>query len=166
MTAEAQFPPNDPSVFDIRTLDDEIRADRQCTELLKGFAAALVADSDLTPIEAGRLAHGADPFLRDFMIADRRENLFRPRPGRVRQFAGHFYIVTTLEPNRTELAGMLAGIETFYRYCLDHALVDEAIVATISAECRDLDAYAARIESFWNLAGDGFLAWRAEIPLD
>jgi len=166
MTAENHTPPLDPSDFDIATLDDEIRADRQCTELLKGFAAALVANHGLTPIEAGRLAHGADPFLRDFMIADRRENLFRPRSGRVRQYAGHFYIVSSLEPNRAELIGLLAGIEAFYGYCREHALVEDATVALISAECRDIESYAARIESFWNLEGDGFLAWRAEIPLD
>lgn len=152
--------------FNIATLDDEIRADRQCTELLKTFAASLVQKQQLTPLEAGQLAHGADPFLRDFLIANRRENLFAPAPGRVRQFAGHFYIVNNMEPNRPELAAMLAGIKAFYRYCQDQGWIDAAQTEALAAECDALDDYAARIESFWNLEGDGFIAWRQEIPLD
>lgn len=152
--------------FDINSLEDEIQADRQCTELLKNFAAYQVNNHELPPIEAGKLAHGADPFLRDFMIAKCRENLFRPRKGRVRQFAGHFYIVNNMEPNRVELVGMLEGIEAFYRYCLKLKVIDAAVAEMISEECARIDQYAARIESFWDLEGDGFITWREEIPLD
>ncbi|PLY04926.1 MAG: hypothetical protein C0624_05025 [Desulfuromonas sp.] len=155
-----------PDDFRIDTLDDEIRADRQCTELLKGFAASMVQDHQLPPLEAGQLAHGADPFLRDYLIANRRENLFQPSPGRVRQFAGHFYIVNNMEPNRRELASMLAGIEAFYRYCLEQGWVNAALIETITEECAAIDDYAARIESFWDLKDDGFIAWRQEIPID
>ena len=155
-----------PGDFDITCLDDEIRADRLCTELLKQFAASLVTEQQLTPLEAGQLAHGADPFLRDFMIANRRENLFQPAPGRVRQFAGHFYIINNMEPNRKELAAMLDGIAAFYRYAVSQNWFSADLLPTLEKECADLDSYSTRIENFWNLQGDGFIAWRAEIPLD
>jgi len=165
MTNDTPFPFT-AADFEVETLEDEIRADRQCTELLKDFAATLVRKHGLPPRDAGALAHGADPFLRDFLIADRRENLFRPRPGRVRQYAGHFYIVSTLEPNRAELATILAGIEAFYRHCAECAAVSEQVAAGIAEECAEIELYAERIESFWALEGDGFLAWRDVIPLD
>jgi len=166
MNDQPAIRPIDPGDFDIVTLDDEIRADRQCTELLKQFAASLVAQQQLTPLESGRLAHGADPFLRDFIIANRRENLFRLPAGRVRQFAGHFYIVNNLEPNRKELATMLDGIAAFYRYAVANGWCSPELLPIIESECAALDTYAARIESFWSLEGDGFLAWRKEIPID
>ena len=155
----------DPALFTIASLDDEIRADRQCTELLKTFAAKLVADHAMDPRDAGRLAHGADPFLRDFLIADRRESPFAPAPGRVRQYAGHFYIVHALEPNRSELADMLAGIAAFYRFSHEQGWCSDATLRAVEQECTGLDAYARRIENFWELEGDGFLAWRDELPI-
>ena len=166
MSQSEQTSTIDPNTFTIETLDDEIAADRQCTELLRTFAASMVRDHDAEPVEAGRLAHGADPFLRDFMIADRRENLFSPAPGRIRQYAGHFYIIHALEPNRRELAGMLEGIEAFYRFARELGLVTEATFGNVSRECADIDEYARRIEAFLDLEGDGFFSWRDAIPLD
>ena len=45
--------------FDVATLEDEIRADRLCTDLLRDFAAAQVRDHGLPPRDAGLLAHDA-----------------------------------------------------------------------------------------------------------
>lgn len=150
--------------FNISSLDDEIRVDALCGRLLQTFCHDLVAAGE-EPLHAGQLARGADYFLRDFVIADRRDNLFRLDPLRVRQFAGHWYIIRNLEPNIAELREMLTGVETFYRYCARHGKVTTSTAEAIALACHDLDYYAARIETFWAISGDGFSAWVRECPL-
>jgi hypothetical protein len=151
--------------FDIRGLQDEARADELCGRLLRVFARALVEEEHLPPEEAGALAHGADYFLREFVIPDRRENLFALRPGRVRQFAGNWYIVRNLEPNLAELSGILRGVEAFYVFCRRIGRVGDELVESVRRECADLDFYRRRIESFWAIEGDGFEAWERQCSL-
>ncbi len=103
--------------FDIDDLQDEIRVDELCGRLLRFFYLDLMEREAMSSAEAGALAHGADYFLREFIIPDRRENIFELRPGRVRQFAGTWYIIRNMEPNMAELTGILNGVEAFYRYC-------------------------------------------------
>lgn len=150
--------------FNIICLDDEIRVDGLCGRLLQTFCRDLVNAGE-EPLRAGQLARGADYFLRDFVIADRRDNLFRLDPLRVRQFAGHWYIIRNLEPNIAELREMLTGVEAFYRYCAHHGKVTPLTAEAIAQACHDLDYYAARIETFWAISGDGFSAWEKECPL-
>jgi hypothetical protein len=147
------------AAFDCTCLEDEMRADRLCLDLLRQFAVAAAADGGVDPVAAGALARGADYFLRDFVIADRRDNLLRLPPGRVRQFAGNWYIVRNLEPNLVELSGILKGVAGFYRYLAARGLVSAATAARVGKECADLPYYRERIESFWAIAGDGYLAW-------
>lgn len=150
--------------FSIACLDDEIRVDALCGRMLQTFCRDLVAAGE-EPLRAGQLARGADYFLRDFVIADRRDNLFYLEPDRVRQFAGHWYIIRNLEPNIAELKEMLAGVEVFYRYCADHGKVTRGCADAIAAACHDLDYYAERIEAFWAITDDGFVAWQNGCPL-
>jgi len=151
--------------FEIRTLQDEIRADALCQQLLQRFCRELVEGGQLSPQEAGTLAHGADYFLREFVIPDRRENIFELRPGRVRQFAGNWYIVHNLEPNLTELQDFLEGIAAFYAFCCKIGKVDEELAETVRGECAQLDYYRQRIDAFWAIEGDGYLAWERECTL-
>lgn len=151
--------------FDIAGLEDEIQVDHRCRDLLKAFCLDLVEGLGLAPEAAGALAGGADYFLREFVIPDRRENLFQLRPGRVRQFAGNWYIVRTLEPNMAELGAILRGVDAFYDYCLRQGQVAEALREQVRAETADLSYYAERIRSFWAIAGDGFSAWDQACPL-
>ncbi len=150
--------------FDIHSLEDEIRVDEQCTRFLRLFHQDLMARG-LDPVEAGALAHGADYFLREFIIPDRRENIFALRPGRVRQFAGNWYIIKTLEPNMTELEGILQGILAFYEYCRRLDRVTEELLRAVREECGDLDYYRRRIESFWAIREDGYFSWERECSL-
>lgn len=149
-----------PVNFDITTLEDEIRADQLCSDLLRAFARNLAEEEALEPARAGALAHGADYYLREFIIADRRENIYAPKPGRVRQFAGNWYIVKTLEPNLVELSGILEGVVAFYHFCLKNNRISSQTLESIQAECAELAYYAQRIEDFWNITGDGYSAWR------
>ncbi len=143
--------------FDIATLEDEIRVDVLCSRLLQTFCRDLVAAGE-EPLRAGQLARGADYFLREFIIADRHDNLFRLDPLRVRQFAGHWYIIRNLEPNVAELRDLLAGVAEFYRYCADHGKVTRSCADTVAVACQNLDYYAGRIEDFWAIVDDGFAA--------
>lgn len=154
----------DPARFDIGSLSDEVRADQACVVLLQAFRDQLLAEG-VDPLQAGSLAHGADYFLREFIIGDRRENLLRLAPGRVRQFGGHWYIVRTVEPNRAELAAILAGVERFYAFLVGCGRVSLALHESVAAECRELEFYLRRIETFWAIEGDGFDAWRDLCPL-
>lgn len=151
--------------FDIQSLDDEIRVDALCQELLKLFYCDQVERQALTPETASALAYGADYFLREFVIPDRLENLFALRPGRVRQFAGNWYIVRTLEPNMVELRSILSGIDAFYDFCLHQGRVDAVLREQVRKETADLTFYEARIQAFWEISGDGFLAWDRACPL-
>lgn len=156
----------DKSAFHVGSLDDEIRVDRLCVDLIRHLYQHLTHEDGLEPERAGELCHGADYFLREFIIADRNDNLFHIGAERVRQFAGHWYIVRNLEPNRAELAGILAGIAACYRFLTRQGLIPQAACAEIVAACDELDNYDARIESFWAIGDGGYDAWRAACPLD
>jgi hypothetical protein len=154
-----------PELFDIHDLNDEIRADQACVQLLKIFCRSLIEDLQLAPLAAGALAHGADYFLREFVIADRRENIFTLAQGRVRQFAGNWYIVKNLEPNMAELETILRGIAVFYTYCGKTGRVMPEMVAQVERECSQLDFYRERIDTFWAIEGDGYQRWEGQCSL-
>lgn len=153
-----------PEDFAARTLDDEIRVDELCSRLLLAIRDRLTA-SGHPPLDAGELCRGADYFLRDFIIAECRDNPLRLPPERVRQFAGHWYIVRTLEPNIAELAALLAGIAACYRVLGDLRLIAPEAAAAIAAACAETGYYQQRIEEFWAIEGDGFDRWRSACPL-
>lgn len=151
--------------FEVRNLEDEIRVDGLCRRLLQEFHRDLLQRMELPAAEAGALAHGADYFLREFVIPDRRENIFILSPGRVRQFAGNWYIVRNLEPNIAELTGILQGVAAFYDFCHQSGMVSDDLVAAVRAECSELDFYRRRIETFWAIEGDGYRGWEEECTL-
>jgi hypothetical protein len=151
--------------FEIHNLQDEIRADQLCQRLLQLFRSDLEEKDRLSPAQAGALAHGADYFLREFVIPDRRENIFALRPGRVCQFAGNWYIVRNLEPNMAELKNILQGIASFYAWCFKVGKVSAELAETVRKECQLLDFYRQRIEDFWAIEGDGYSAWERECTL-
>jgi len=153
-----------PETFRIVNLDDEIRVDRHCTCLLKSLYADLSGRSGLAPEDAGRHCHGADYFLRDFIVANRRQNLLQVTSLQVRQFAAHWYIVNNLEPNLTELSDLLQGTATFYRYCAELQLLTTEAAEAIGRACEELASYQARIESFHAITGDGFRSWEQDCP--
>jgi len=156
----------DKSAFHIGSLDDEIRVDKLCADLLKHLLQHLTKEDGLEAERAGELCHGADYFLREFIIGDRQANLFLVGADQVRQFAGHWYIIRTLEPNRAELAGILDGVAACYTFLNEQELVPDQKVSEITEACNNLDYYVARIESFWAIENGGFDEWRAGCPLD
>ncbi len=150
--------------FTPRTMEDDLRVDLQCKHLLQHFYNRLQADG-LSPEEATELANGADYFIRDFVVDIKGFNLFDEKTGIVRQFAGNWYIVNTVEPDIRQLAGHLRGVKAFYRYLRDRELISAGYLENIERECDDLSFYEQRIESFWAISGDGYLAWERECSL-
>ena len=150
--------------FRLGTLDDELRVDGLCKELLGRFYSQLLKDG-VSPAKATMLANGADHFLRDFVVSIKQRNLFDDQAGLVRQFAGNWYIMNTLEPNIGELSGHLAGIRSFYRFLRSHELISAEYLDQIERACDDEKYYASRIDSFWEIKGDGYLAWERECTL-
>lgn len=150
--------------FDINSLDDEIRADTLCQDLLKEFYLDLVGKG-LSDDEASELAKSADYYLRDFVISAKQRNIFDERAGVVRQFAGNWYIVNTIDPDMDVLSGHLEGIRHFYRFAHDLKLISQIFLKLMEKECDDTNFYAARIASFWDINGDGFLAWEKKCTL-
>jgi len=151
--------------FSIKNLDDEIQADRLCVEFLTAFHKHLLDDQGLDPLLAGSRARGADYFLRDFVIADRRENIFRIAADRVRQFGGNWYIISNMEPNLKELGDILAGVAAFYVYCASLELVTQELSDEITAHCLALPWYQERIDAFHDIKDDGFIRWNEECPV-
>lgn len=152
--------------FTMTSLDDEIRVDAACVDLLRQLFQELIATHGLEPGRAGELCHGADYFLREFVIADRKDNLCAIDPLRLRQFAGHWYIIRAMEPNLQELQNILAGTALFYRFLADRGLIDAAVATEIEAGCADTAWFRQRIEDFWAIEGDGYAAWRQACPLE
>ncbi len=151
--------------YSIESLDDEIRVDQLCSKLLRRFHQSLLQSRNTNPLRAGAQAAGVDFFLRNFMIDNRRTNIFQVNADLVRAFAGNWYIVNTLEPNREELSDILAGIESFYSFSCEKRLIDKTLATQVGQSCAQLDYYLRRIDSFHSLAGDGFAAWCEECPL-
>jgi len=154
------------NAFNIVSLHDEIQVDKRCVNLLRHFNQYLTCHKALSPEQAGELCRGADYFLRDFMIADRRDNLFCISAERVRQFAGHWYIIRTPEPNLTELKKILKGTALFYRFLTEQNLIDQQVAQDIAQQCDATDYYQHRINDFWTIEGHGFDAWRQACPLE
>jgi hypothetical protein len=150
--------------FQLRSLGDELRVDRLCQVLLRRYYEQLLQDG-MAPEEATRWASGADYYLRDFVVDNRRMSVFDERPGVVRRFAGNWYIVNTIEPRLPELMATLQGVAGFYRFLQAHGLISAAYLTQVEAECGDNDYYAGRIASFWAITGDGYLAWERECGL-
>ena len=154
----------DKNDFDIETLEDELRVDGLCQGLLRSFYEGRLA-AGLTPRDATLLANSADFFLRDFVVDRMRANPFDERPGLVRQFAGNWYIVTTLEPNVDELARHLAGIRAFYHFLHSEGLISSDYLQAVETECEALPWFSDRIESFWSITEDGYQNWEQECSL-
>lgn len=146
------------------TLEDEVRVDKLCSELLHRFYCES-QEAGLTPEQATAIAGAADYFIRDFVVSIKGRSIFEERPGIVRQFAGNWYIVNTMEPLSSEIEGYLAGIREFYRFLYGHQLISLKFLQAIEAECNELDYYADRIESFWDIKGDGYGPWEQECTL-
>lgn len=152
--------------FDIVTLDDEIRVETRCSELLKTFFRELQETAEIEAQEASTMAYSVNYFLSDFVISDRKLNPFKINAKTVKQFGGHWYIVKTLEPNMKELALLLAGVDAFYKYCSEVEVLSHSTYTEIHGACSDLDFFKNRIESFWDIKGDGYNAWKNECSLD
>lgn len=150
--------------FDITSDEDEIRVDGICRELLREFHGYLL-ERGTPPLEAGSLAHGADYYLRDFLVACLRDNLLDERPGKVRRFAATWYIISTLEPNGEELVGYLKGVREFYRFLYALGGISALCLQQAELECGDMPYYEERIESFLAITGDGYSTWAKECPL-
>jgi len=152
------------SDFQIGTLEDELRVDGLCRELLMTFYQERIA-SGLTEHEATLLASSADHYLRDYLIGVRQLNLLDSEPDVVRQFAGNWYIVNTMEPVIEEIALHLNGIRELYRFLSSIEAITPEFFTAIEKDCTDLPYYQARIDSFWEIQGDGYLAWERECTL-
>ncbi len=151
--------------YNISTLEEEIRVDNLCNDFVKHFYLDLVEQLGLAPEEASRLCYGVSYFLKEFIIGDRRENLFELPAKRIRQFAGNWYIIKNMEPNLPELLGMLEGVQAFYEYSHRVDMVSEVFVQQVTSLCADLPFYKERIEDFLAIEGDGYFAWDAACPL-
>ncbi len=146
------------------TLDDEVRVDKLVSDLLHRFYEEIQL-TGMSPEQATALAGAADYFTRDFVVSIKQRSIFDERAGIVRQFAGNWYIVNTMEPLISEIEGYLAGVREFYRFLYGHQLISLKFLQAIEAECSELDYYAGRIESFWDIVGDGYLIWEKECTL-
>jgi hypothetical protein len=152
------------SDFDIATLEDELRVDALCRELLLAFYSERQA-AGLDEHAATLLANSADYFIRDYLIGVRQLNILEIAAGEVRKFAGNWYIVNNLEPDMGELAAHLRGISAFYFFLAANQAITADTLAEIEKECLDSDYYRQRIDSFWDIKGDGYYAWADECPL-
>lgn len=152
------------SDFEIGTLEDELRVDGLCRDLLMTFYHERIA-AGLDENEATLLANSADHYLRDYLIGVRQLNLLDSDPDAVRKFAGNWYIVNTMEPVIEEIATHLNGIQEFYHFLFRHGAVNADFIEEIDKDCADLDFYKSRIDSFWAISDDGYYDWERECSL-
>jgi len=152
------------SDFQIGTLEDELRVDGLCRELLMTFYHERIA-AGVNENDATLLANSADHYLRDYLIGVRQLNLLESDPDVVRKFAGNWYIVNTMEPVIEEIATHLNGIREFYRFLGSVDAVDAEFLRAVEQDCADITYYQSRIDSFWDISGDGYLEWERECSL-
>jgi hypothetical protein len=150
--------------FSIVTQDDYLRVDNLCKGLLLSFYEHLL-ETGLPPEEATTLANGADYFVRDFLVDCKGYNLFDEWPGIVKQFAGNWYIVNTIEPDIQQLSRHLQGVRAFYGWLCEQKLISIGYLMLLEKECGILSYYEARIEDFWKIEGDGFMEWERKCTL-
>jgi len=155
----------DRNNYNIDSLEDEIRADALCDRLLKECYLHLVDHHQLSAEEASRLCYGVSYFLREYIIPDRRANLFDITALQIRQFAGNWYIIKNMEPNLAELAAVLEGVFAFYDFLLNRKLIPAEVEQEVRKSCADLDYYRERIDSFYAIENDGYFSWDAACPL-
>jgi hypothetical protein len=155
----------DPEKYAIKSFDDELRVDKLCKELLKQYHHYLLNNKGIHPLKAGSHASGADYFLRDFMIDNRRTNITAISPDLIHSFAGNWYIINTLEPNLEELSTILLGINHFYRFCAEKNIIPTELADSIQHACSRTQYYRERIESFHTITGDGYMTWNNSCPL-
>jgi hypothetical protein len=152
------------SDFAIATIEDEVRVEGLCRDLLMAFYRELQAEGG-DPEVATELARSADYFVRDFVVGFKQWHLFDESRSPVRPFAGNWYIVNTLEPTSGELAKHLAGILAFYRFLARHELISVTFLERVEAECNDHPFYEERIRCFWEITGDGYYEWERNCPV-
>jgi hypothetical protein len=151
----------DKDAFRITNDDDEVRVDGLCRDLLREFHGNLL-ERGTDPLEAGCHAHGADYFLRDFVVSARRCSPFDETPGLVRRFAATWYIISSLEPTIGELGGLLRGVREFFRFLHAGGLISGEYWSDVERECVDIPYYEQRIKSFQEICGDEYYAWERE----
>ena len=152
------------SDFNLTTLEDELRVDGLCRELLMAFYHEKAA-SGMSEHDATQLANSADYFVRDYLVGTRQMNLLETEGKEVRRFAGNWYIINTLEPDITELSVHLKGICEFFRFLAEKENISYEAFAGIECNCASLEFYRSRIESFWDIQGDGYYEWEAGCSL-
>jgi len=152
------------SDFEIVTLEDELRVDALCRELLLTFYHDRIG-AGMDEHEATLLANSADYFIRDYLIGARQLNILETAGGDVRRFAGNWYIVNTLEPDGDELDVHLRGICEFYRFLAEQQAITAAAFRAIESDCQEIAYYRQRIDSFWAIQGDGYFGWEEECSL-
>lgn len=152
------------SDFDIATLEDELRVDALCRELLLAFYHERIA-AGMDEHAATLLANSADYFVRDYLIGARQMNVLETAGGDVRRFAGNWYIVNTLEPDINELEGHLRGIREFFRFLAGQQAITPVALAAIENDCLDPIFYRQRIDSFLAIEGDGYYVWESACSL-
>ena len=151
--------------YNVGSLEDELRINQLCKQLLREFHQHLLHKLKLEPLDAGSPAAGADYFLLDFMIDNQRANIFDGSESDLKKFAANWYIISNLEPNIDELQVMLKGTANFYRYCATLQLVPTKTAEQIDAASQQVAYYQQRIDSFLDITGDGYITWNRECPL-
>jgi hypothetical protein len=147
--------------FDFDNIDQELLVDGRCQQILKQFYLFL-QQQGMAAEQASELAFSADLYLRDYLIDFGRQNIVRPLPGIITKFAGSWFITHTLDPELVALERHLTAIVELYRYLHRQHLISAYELAFLLKESAQLDYYRQRIDSFLNIAADGFVAWDAE----
>ncbi|MGB4600298.1 MAG: hypothetical protein WBI04_10060 [Trichlorobacter sp.] len=150
--------------FEFETLEDELRVDGLCRQLLHQFYNHL-QNIDLTPQRASELAFSVDYFVRDYLLDFLQQNVLRPLPGQLRYFAASWYITRTLEPELVVLERHLDGIIAWYRFLRERHLISTDELAMLELEADQREYYRGRIERFLALAGKGYEEWDHECTL-
>jgi len=149
--------------FRFRGGNDFERLDRLCAELLRGFYRWLqeASGGGLSPEEASPLAHGADRYLRDFLVDILEAGPADADGDTARQYVGSWYIINTLSPTHAEVELILRSLWLLYRYLEVEGIVDEGTCASAQEDLADAAFFRERLEAFWNLTPEGISAWRS-----
>jgi len=149
--------------YALQHLNDFMRLDAECAVLLKEFCSWLQTPEggNSSPLEAGKLAHAADRYLRNFVVDIKETGPSDDNPALARQYLSNWLILNALAPSAEELEAAAASVKALYKYLCGKNIISESSLSGIIEEIPDAAYLSERLSQFEELRPENAVLWRS-----
>jgi len=153
----------DKDKYALQHMNDFMRLDAECAALLKEFCRWLQTPEggNASPLEAGKLAHAADCYLRNFVVDIKETGPSDGNPALARQYLSNWLILNALTPNAEELESASASVKALYKYLCGINIISESSLTEIIEEIPDAEYLSERLSQFEELTPESAVLWRS-----